>query len=194
MVGINIIGTELYGNYSHAGNVLIDNNYRYMIYEALKNDLKAITRANMFRVDISDVVIGDEKTDMKNKMIVITQIRDIAVIEYQGTTVNRNSFMLRSQTKLRNLYITFKLYVKEENRSKLSDNVIRSREDYIDEIIKGLYGYNINARHLKDLLYTGIQNDFGLVAYEINEVKPYTLNEDLNIRFEALFQYKLKYF
>ncbi|MGE5411465.1 MAG: hypothetical protein ACM3MI_10945 [Clostridiales bacterium] len=127
-------------------------------------------------------------------MIVITQFRDIAVIEYDGTSVNRNSFLIRSQTKLRNLYITFKLYVKQENISDASDGIIEEKENYVDEIIKGIYGYNPKAQQLKQLLFTGIQNDFGLIAYELSETKPYNLKQDLIIKFEGLFQYKLKYF
>ncbi|MDP4114541.1 MAG: hypothetical protein Q8903_00315 [Bacteroidota bacterium] len=194
MFGINQIGTEMHGNFSHQGNVLIDFNYRYKIYEALKLNLKSITKENNFKINIDDIKIGDDLTDLKSGMIVITQFRDIAVIEYDGTSVNRNSFLIRSQTKLRNLYITFKLYVKQENISDASDGIIEEKENYVDEIIKGIYGYNPKAQQLKQLLFTGIQNDFGLIAYELSETKPYNLKQDLIIKFEGLFQYKLKYF
>lgn len=194
MFGSNQYAITLFGDYSNTENLLITFNFRYKILEALMNNLKAITKLNGFSIDIMDVLIGDDGTDIKDHCIVVSQIRDLAVIEYQGTSVNRNSYMLRSQSKLRNFYVSFKLFVKNFNKSSLTYSDIKLREDFIDEIIKGLYGYNEKAVHLRELLFLGISNDFGLVAYEVSETKPYSLNRDLNIKFEALFQYRLKYY
>ncbi|MDP4172431.1 MAG: hypothetical protein Q8933_00565 [Bacteroidota bacterium] len=194
MYGINQTGIELYGDFSHLCNLLIRNNYRYKILEALRENLLGIRIEDGFPIDIEGVFFADESFRLLNKQISIYSVRDVAVMEYQGTNINRNSSLIRNQTKLRNLYVLFKLFLKSENCFAPSKEDIQFRECYIDEIIKCLYGYSSKASQLKDLLYNGIQNDFGLIAYEITETKPYNLKGDLIARFEVLFQYKEKYY
>lgn len=192
----------MYGSYKYAeklfacvpaaSNFLLGFNYSLIILEALKSNLQSVAVAAGFDIDITHVYFGDPGRSLNNLEVLIYRVRDVGVVTYSGNySLDRNSFLLRSEIKLRNLYVTFRLKIIRGISSSCDISLIQNCSD---SVIKALYGSQSSACQLKFLLYDGISKDFGLVAYEVLEIRPYYFSPNVDLVFECLFQYKQKYY
>ncbi|HEX2866782.1 MAG TPA: hypothetical protein VHO03_07055 [Ignavibacteriales bacterium] len=194
MLGSHAYSAVPFGLAGDPGLEIGNFNYRHLILRALKQNLEAVRKANGFKADIKRVIYGKPDLPMKNGEVLIYSIRDVAVLNYQGDSVDRNSYLIRSSSRIRNIYVGLRLLVKNELPGEISDSIIEFREDYADSLIKGLYGRYAPARQLYTLLMDGIANDSGLVAFDISQNKEYTFAGDLVLETEVLFQYKEKFY
>lgn len=180
----------VYGGENEGGGF----NYRHLILTALKQNLEAITVANGFRADVKRVIFGQSEKQLKNGEILIYSIRDAAVLNYNDEQADFNSSLVRSSSRIRNIYVKFRLFVKSELSSEIPLKTIELRENYADALIKGLLGRYAPARQLCTLLRDGISNDSGLIAFEILAYKEYGFAGDLELEAEVLLQYKEKFY
>ncbi|MCU7497215.1 MAG: hypothetical protein HF314_16480 [Ignavibacteria bacterium] len=193
-----MFGNSTYGlvPFCLAGNRQSDQgdiNYRYLILMALRQNLEAITLANGFKVDIKRVVFGSPEYQLQSGEILLYGMRDVAVLNYRGESVDLNSTLFRSSAKIRNIYLRLRLLVKFDLCSEITDQMVALRESYTDGLIKGLYGLHAPARQLFTLLVDGISNDSGLVAFDILQNKEYCFSGNLELETEILLQYKEKF-
>lgn len=194
MLGNHTYGTVPFALAGEPGSESGNFNYRHLILRALKQNLEAVTKANGFKADIKRVIFGKPGSPQQNGDILIYSIRDVAVLNYQGDSVDRNSYLIRSSSRIRNLYVGLHLLVKSELSGEITDSMVELRENYADSLIKGLYGRYAPARQLYTLLMDGIANDSGLVAFDISQNKEYGFAGDLELETEILFQYKEKFY
>lgn len=194
MLGNHTYGALTFGLAHVMGSEAGNFNYRHLILRALKQNLEAVTIANGFKTDINRVMFGKPNSPLQNGEVLIYSIRDVAVLNYQGDSVDRNSYLIRSSSRIRNIYVGLRLFVKNELSGEISDSMIELRENYTDSLIKGLYGRYAPARQLYTLLMDGIANDSGLVAFDISQNKEYGFAGDLVLETEILFQYKEKFY
>lgn len=194
MVGNYTYGAVAYGLVYDEENESGGFNYRQLILTALKQNLEAITISNGFRAGVKRVIFGQSDKQLQDGEILIYGIRDSAVLNYKVEPAELNNSLLRSSSRIRNIYVKLRLFVKSELSSEISLKAVESRENYTDALIKGLLGRYAPARQLYSLLRDGISNDTGLIAFEILEYKEYGFAGDLELEAEVLLQYKEKFY
>lgn len=165
-------------------------NYRYLILRALKQNLEAITITNGFRAEIKGVRFGGSESQIQNGEILIYSARDASVKNNQGETAGQSNLFNFSSIKMRNMHVKFRLLVKDEICSEITDDMVELRENYADAIIKGLYGRYAPARQLHSLLLDGISSSSGFAAFDILQFKEYGFSGRLELEAELLFTYK----
>lgn len=174
------------------GGEVADFNFRHLILRALRQNLEAITAANGFRAEVKGVIFGDSERQIRNGEILIYSIRD-AGLDYHSEPADQTRPSPRPPSRVRNIYIKFRLLVKTESCGEITDEMIELRENYTDSLIKGLYGRFAAARQLKTLLMDGISAGSGLVAFDISQFKEYEFSGNLELEAEVVCTYKEKF-